>query len=106
MLDKDLLLILGNNIRKYRKSMDFSQNTFAEKINCSVQTVSKIENGKCWPRHEILEKIIDVLNVKPSFLFIESDVEYKLIQEEIILTVSKILDESFSSFQKREEKKY
>ncbi|WP_414052025.1 helix-turn-helix domain-containing protein [Macrococcus animalis] len=45
LLDMDV----GNQIRKYRKGMDFSQADLAEKIYVSSQTISNWENERSYP---------------------------------------------------------
>ncbi|WP_414044376.1 helix-turn-helix domain-containing protein [Macrococcus animalis] len=40
---------VGNQIRKYRKGMDFSQADLAEKIYVSSQTISNWENERSYP---------------------------------------------------------
>lgn len=39
----------GENLRKLHKSKKLSQEDFAEKINVSRQSVSKIECGEAYP---------------------------------------------------------
>ena len=62
--------ILGKNIKQYRILRGFSQEEFAEKIDISQQTLSRIECGKNFLTAETLEKILSVLGVKINELFV------------------------------------
>lgn len=66
----NLKKILGKNIKQYRILRGFSQEEFAEKIDISQQTLSRIECGKNFLTAETLEKILSVLGVKINELFV------------------------------------
>lgn len=69
MDDIDLKKKLGLKIRQYRKSLNITQELFAEKINLSQRQVSFIEIGKCFPSPESLVNISRVLNCSIKDLF-------------------------------------
>lgn len=69
----DLKTILGKNIKKYRILKSFSQEEFSEKIDISQQTLSRIECGKNFVTAETLERVVNILGVKVSDLFISED---------------------------------
>ena len=50
-------LNLSENIRKNRRESNLSQETFAERLGVSFQTISKWERGECYPDIEMLPKI-------------------------------------------------
>lgn len=74
----DVRKMIGNNVKKLRKHNKLSQEKFAEKINISMQLVSKIECGKSYMAYRTLEAICDVFNIQPVYFFkITEDVQVK-----------------------------
>lgn len=67
---------LGKKIKKYRLLKGISQEKFAEKLNISQQTLSKIECGKNFLTSETLEKIPSILGVNIHELFMFDENEY------------------------------
>jgi transcriptional regulator with XRE-family HTH domain len=61
--------ILAINLRKYRKLRGLSQAELALKVDTHIQVISRAEQGKGLPREETLEKMSDILGIKPEFLF-------------------------------------
>lgn len=72
---KNLREILGKNIRKYRELRGYTQEKFIEKIEIGTTAISNIECGKAFPSHETLTKIVNVLDVEPHLLFMDSEAE-------------------------------
>ncbi len=64
--------IIADNIKKLRKSHKLSQENFAEKINCSREFVSRMENLKEKPSLKMLLKLSFLFNVAPSYFFVEN----------------------------------
>lgn len=65
--------MLGENIRKIRKSKQISINLLSKKAKISLGYLSDLENGKSTnPTTEILQKIADALEVSPDRLLGES----------------------------------
>ncbi|MBQ9205088.1 MAG: helix-turn-helix transcriptional regulator [Treponema sp.] len=60
------------NLRFYRTKAGFSQLVFSEQIGLSQNYLNAVENGKNFPSAEVIQKIIDVLNLLPYQLFLES----------------------------------
>lgn len=58
--------ICGQNIRKIRRDKDFTQEYMAFEMGISQKAYSDIENSKVKINLEILTKISDILNIKPS----------------------------------------
>lgn len=54
---------IGNFIMNKRKSLGFTQQQLADKLNVSFQAVSKWENGTAYPNIEILRDLATVLDV-------------------------------------------
>ncbi len=53
---------IGNNIAKFRKNIGMTQSEMAEKLNVSVQAVSKWENDISYPDLERIGQLAEVLN--------------------------------------------
>lgn len=53
---------IGQNISKYRKSIGLTQAELAEKLNVSIQAISKWENDICCPDIERIGQLAYVLN--------------------------------------------
>lgn len=60
---------LSKNIKKYRKGR-FTQETLAEAIGVSSQSINDIEGKRRWPREETLVKLADILGIEIYELFI------------------------------------
>jgi len=58
--------ICGQNIRKIRRSRDLTQEYMAFEMGISQKAYSDIENSKVKINLEILTKISDILDIKPS----------------------------------------
>ena len=54
-------ILLGENIKKHRKSEKLSQSTLAEIVNVSVSYISRIECGKNHASLELLVNICEAL---------------------------------------------
>ncbi len=66
--DKQYLLRIGDNIRKARKRMGYSQEAFADIAGFSRSYITEIETGKRNISVLNLIKIIEALNVEPNEL--------------------------------------
>ena len=60
----DLLITIGNNIRKFRNERKFSQQVLADITNIAKSTVQRIESGKLNPTILMLQKIAFNLEVE------------------------------------------
>lgn len=58
--------VCGQNIRKIRRSKDLTQEYMAFEMGISQKAYSDIENSKVKINLEILTKISDILEIKPS----------------------------------------
>ncbi len=56
------LKLLGNQIKKLRKTKGFSQLNLSVKLGITREHLSKIERGVAYPSVKILFDIIDILN--------------------------------------------
>lgn len=55
------LMELGNRVRKYRNERYWSQEKLAEKVDVSLNTVSRIEGGQTRMSIEIFMRLVQVL---------------------------------------------
>lgn len=58
--------VCGQNIRKIRRSKDFTQEYMAFEMGISQKAYSDIENSKVKINLDILTKISNILEIKPS----------------------------------------
>ena len=56
-------LMIGENIRSFRKKNDLTQETFADRLGVTYQSVSRWENGTTYPDLELLPAIAEALSV-------------------------------------------
>ena len=56
-------LALGDNIRRFRRSMDMTQEQLAEQLGVSFQSVSRWENGTTYPDMELLPAIANLFSL-------------------------------------------
>ena len=58
----------SENIKKFRKEKDITQEQFAEMLGVSCQSVSRWESGICYPDIELLPTIAKILGISVDFL--------------------------------------
>lgn len=75
MDDKELKKLLGENIRRIRKSKDLTQETFSEKIGIEPSSLSNIENGKSLPSTQTIINIQLQFDITPNEIF-DFDIDY------------------------------
>jgi len=63
MTERELLKVLGANIKLYRRRNNWSQAELAEKIDISINFLSDIETGKKWASPITLVKMADVFYI-------------------------------------------
>lgn len=63
--------IISANIKKLRKSVKLSQEEFAEKLNCSREFISRVENLKEKVSLKMLLKLSELFKVNPTYFFEE-----------------------------------
>lgn len=56
-------LSIGENIKRLRREKDMTQEDFAELLGVSCQSVSRWENGICYPDMELLPTISDLFQI-------------------------------------------
>ena len=68
-------LMIGENIRAYRKKHDLTQEELAERLGVTYQSVSRWENGATYPDLELLPAIAQALSVTADELLGMPEVE-------------------------------
>lgn len=84
----------GQNVQKYRKYRNLTQEKLAELVGVDVTSISAVETGKYFPSADNLSKIADVLQIKFADLFeFESLVPNDVMFEDIVSLVSSFKDD-------------
>lgn len=87
----------GQNVQKYRKYKNLTQEKLAELVGVDVTSISSIETGKYFPSADNLVKIVDVLDVEFADLF---EFEFLQSNEEIFNDIITFVS-SFKNDKKR-----
>ena len=64
--------IISANIKKLRKDAKLSQEEFAEKLNCSREFISRVENLKERVSLKMILKLSELFKVSPKYFFDEN----------------------------------
>ena len=59
----------GQNVQKYRKHRNLTQERLAELVGVDVTSISAVKTGKYFPSADNLSRIVEVLQVQFSDLF-------------------------------------
>lgn len=63
--------IIAQNIKRLRIEAKLSQESMAEKLSCSREFISRVENRREKVSLNMLLKIADLFQINPSSLFIQ-----------------------------------
>ncbi len=88
----DIKKLLGKRLKEIRKYRKITQEQVAEFVGIETPSISNIENGKYFPTAENLDKILKILNVKPSDIFTFENLSNK----------DELINEMLTSMQKDE----
>ncbi len=77
---KELKKILGLQIRRIRKTHNFTQEQFAEIVDIEIPTLSNIETGKNTASLQTIINVIEKFQIEPNDFF--SFVRYKKQQKD------------------------
>ncbi|MCR4676165.1 MAG: helix-turn-helix transcriptional regulator [Sphaerochaetaceae bacterium] len=67
-------VLLGSNIRTFRKKKGLTQAEFASELSCDLKYIGDVENGWYYPSSELLIQIVDCLDLSVSELFTDYSV--------------------------------
>ncbi len=88
----------GENLKKLRKSKNYSQDILAEKVGVSRQSVSKWETGDAYPEMNNILELCKIFHCKINDLINDSIIDVDSLDEEIKMNVVK--------FKKEKQKKF
>ena len=78
----DLQDIFVKNLKYFRKKKNLTQNELTLAIDKSYNYINGIEQKKYFPQPDVIEKIAEVLDIKPMLLFDENGcIENSLITD-------------------------
>ena len=80
----------GENLYALRKSTKMSQESLAEKVGVSRQSVSKWENGEAYPEMDNILKICKIFHCKINDLIHDDIQDIDSLDEEIKMKVVKL----------------
>lgn len=67
-------VIVGENIRRFRRKYDYSQEYVAEKLDVSLSTYSRMERGIAPVNVIRLKRLSEILRVSYEELFLEQQI--------------------------------
>ena len=110
MTEHNLMTTFGNKIRYYRNSRGWSQETLAEKMNVSKNTISEVENGKKFVRVRKLIQFSEIFGIDVFRFFMPEDAflfgDPIGILSKISEGVKEIVENSISEYAKNNDKKW
>jgi transcriptional regulator with XRE-family HTH domain len=69
MGEKEVCILLGQAIKRFRLSNKWTQEALAEKLGISANFLSNIENGKAWVSPKTVSNLAVIFKVNPHELF-------------------------------------
>ncbi|GHV81639.1 hypothetical protein AGMMS49991_01970 [Spirochaetia bacterium] len=69
MGEKEVCILLGQAIKRFRLSNKWTQEALAEKLDISANFLSNIENGKAWVSPKTISNLAAIFKVNPHELF-------------------------------------
>ena len=66
---EDVKIVFGNNVRRYRKQKQLSQEQLSEMIDITQKHLSSIESGSAFVSAEVLQSLSSILDVPVYLLF-------------------------------------
>jgi transcriptional regulator with XRE-family HTH domain len=100
MSGNEVRLILGKNLKLYRKRRNWSQADLAEKSGLSVVYLSDIERGNKWPYRDTLVKLAEAFETDVFELLKPQDA----LSDDTALLVAKFSEEMTAIIEKSLEK--
>jgi len=71
--------VFSENLRKYRKKAKLTQEKLAEMCDTDHRYIGQIETGSRCPSLDFVDKIAAALNISPSLLFYDIEIENNAI---------------------------
>lgn len=96
--NKDIKIIIANNIIKHRKKLGLTQLELAEKLNYSDKTLSKWERAEAVPDIITLAQLAELFNISVDSLISDEDIEkFESIKQKKGITRKKTISISLLS---------
>ena len=99
--NNNLLIQIGKRVSTRRKSLGFTQELLAEKMNVSIQMISNLELGKKAVRPENIIKLCSVLEISADYLLTGNNSNDKIsaisnkltqLSPEALVTVQQLIE--------------
>ena len=97
---QNLTDIFRRNLRFYRKKRKLSQEKLSELLDKNMNYINIIESGKSSPPLEMIEKISQILEIKPATLLEEKGCPENIILFDKDTFINSIVQEINSSIKK------
>jgi transcriptional regulator with XRE-family HTH domain len=92
MIDMNLEIIIGKNVRRLRRKKKWSQDTLADRYGCIKPYISQIENGKTWIGKDVFYKLCKILEAEPEdLIFVDVDIPLKTLN-----TIENIINSQYA----------
>lgn len=69
MDEKEICVLLGQAVKRFRGWNNWTQEFLAEKLEISANFLSNIENGKAWVSAKTISKLAIIFRIEPHELF-------------------------------------
>ncbi len=86
-------LNLGNNIKKYRKEKDMTQEELADYLGVSSQAVSRWENGTTYPDIELIPVLANLFDISTDVLFDMKQTEKEIAATAVLTELAELTRE-------------
>ena len=100
----------GSRFKAARERASLSQQKLADKLNVTDGTISNYEKGVAYPRWDTINKICDILNVDPNYLFwddISEHLKIKLSNKNVVCNSEiETLTNSYNNLNERGQKMF
>lgn len=103
---KRLQEVIIENLKHYREQSSLSQAKLAEKSNLSTNYISEIESGRSLPSIKSIEKISNILGVKPYQILMDIEDQDITSKEDLLIRIERDMTGSFATIMKEVLKKY
>ena len=84
--------IFINNLKFYRKSANYSQESLSAKLGKGTKYINKIESGISFPTIQVIEEIAEVLGIKADQLFEDESTPKNIITSDRDRFVSELTE--------------
>lgn len=93
MKEENIKKHIGNIVKKYRKSHNYTQQSLANLVGIGQRQITMIENGKSFPSFQTIIKISSILDLSLKNLFENQETEQHSIKEKVENIINKCADE-------------